>query len=287
LLLTIGALLIAGCGSSSKKSSSTSTTDATTASIPEVVVTATEYSFKFPQPTLPSGLVKITLKNEGTAPEGHQMNLIKMGSLTLNQIKARVAKTDLKGLPADVKFVGGPNGVDPGKSASAIVDLEPGDYAAVCFIPDAKGKPHAALGMISQITVSAGANPVTTIDSKGTITLSDFTFVFPKPMTGDGTFEVKNVGVQVHELALFQILPGKTLEDVKKYVFAQSAATGPPPFASVPGMTGLSTQEHAYLPMDLAPGKYAAFCFYPDTRPGRNDLPHAVGDNMVQEFTIG
>ena len=87
LLLTIGALLVAGCGSSSKSGSSTSTTDATTAGIPEVVVTATEYSFKFPQPTLPSGLVKITLKNDGTAPEGHQMNLIKLGSLTLNQIR--------------------------------------------------------------------------------------------------------------------------------------------------------------------------------------------------------
>ena len=34
------------------------------------------------------------------------------------------------------------------------VDLEPGEYALICFIPDDKdGKPHVAHGMISQITV--------------------------------------------------------------------------------------------------------------------------------------
>ena len=34
------------------------------------------------------------------------------------------------------------------------LDLEPGDYAFVCFVPDpASAKPHIALGMIGELTV--------------------------------------------------------------------------------------------------------------------------------------
>ena len=106
--------------------------------------------------------------------------------------------------------------------------------------------------------MTAAANPATKIDTAGTITLSDFTFVFPTPINGNGTYEIKNAGVQVHEMALFEILPGKSIDDVKKYLFAQGAATGPPPFQSVTGMVGLSHGQHAYLPMNLAPGRYAA-----------------------------
>ena len=35
------------------------------------------------------------------------------------------------------------------------VELTPGDYGLICFVPDAKdGKPHLAHGMVKTITVS-------------------------------------------------------------------------------------------------------------------------------------
>jgi hypothetical protein len=34
------------------------------------------------------------------------------------------------------------------------VNLEPGEYGLICFVPDAKdGKPHIAHGMVTQFTV--------------------------------------------------------------------------------------------------------------------------------------
>jgi uncharacterized cupredoxin-like copper-binding protein len=43
----------------------------------------------------------------------------------------------------------------PGGSASFTVDLTPGNYAFICFLPDAKdGKPHALHGMTKQFTIS-------------------------------------------------------------------------------------------------------------------------------------
>jgi hypothetical protein len=42
----------------------------------------------------------------------------------------------------------------PNTSATIDVDVEPGNYAWLCFVPDpGSGQPHAALGMIAALTV--------------------------------------------------------------------------------------------------------------------------------------
>jgi hypothetical protein len=41
-----------------------------------------------------------------------------------------------------------------GAAAYVTIDFTPGDYALVCFLPDAKdGKPHFTHGMVKQIHV--------------------------------------------------------------------------------------------------------------------------------------
>jgi hypothetical protein len=50
--------------------------------------------------------------------------------------------------------LGGVSGIDVGGSQYFTADFAPGNYALICFLPDAKdGKPHFAHGMIQQITV--------------------------------------------------------------------------------------------------------------------------------------
>jgi hypothetical protein len=49
---------------------------------------------------------------------------------------------------------GGMQGMAAGLRGWAVLDLEPGNYLAVCFIPDpATGQPHVALGMVGSFTV--------------------------------------------------------------------------------------------------------------------------------------
>ena len=56
------------------------------------------------------------------------------------------------------KFAGGPNGIVPGEeAATAWVKLEPGNYLLICGIPDPKGVPHVAQGMIKTLTVASSA----------------------------------------------------------------------------------------------------------------------------------
>lgn len=272
------------CSSSAKTSSPANATTTTVAGgIPEVTVTAADYGFSIPA-TIPSGEVKITLKNVGSDPAGHQIQFVKLGSLPYDEFKTKMANIDLKGLPADTIFVGGPNIVDPGKSASAIINLPPGEYGVTCFVVKDKAGPHAKLGMVARTTAIPGAGssqPV--VKSSGTITLTDFAFTFPKPFNGNGTYEVKSSGTQVHELALFRVLTDKPFDQVKQYIYS-AVQTGPPLAEPVPGLTGLSKGQSAFVDFHLAPGRYAAFCFFPDLKKG--DLPHAIADNMVTEFQV-
>lgn len=48
---------------------------------------------------------------------------------------------------------GGVGAVSAGGQAWVTADLKPGTYVVVCLIPDAKGAPHAALGMLNKVTV--------------------------------------------------------------------------------------------------------------------------------------
>jgi hypothetical protein len=56
--------------------------------------------------------------------------------------------------PAPFAFTGGAAAVKAGSSGWVDLDLTPGTYMAVCFIPTADGTPHALLGMITNFTVA-------------------------------------------------------------------------------------------------------------------------------------
>ena len=54
--------------------------------------------------------------------------------------------------PATAK--GGIAGIKPGSTHFFDVDLTPGEYVLICFVPDSKdGKPHAMHGMLQKVTI--------------------------------------------------------------------------------------------------------------------------------------
>jgi|SRR5579884_301966 len=56
--------------------------------------------------------------------------------------------------PAPVTAIGGASGLANGQHMFIAVDLTPGRYALLCFIPDVKdGKPHSSHGMVKEIDV--------------------------------------------------------------------------------------------------------------------------------------
>jgi uncharacterized cupredoxin-like copper-binding protein len=286
IAVMIGGLAIAGCGSSSKSSDSggTTTTAGAPKDRPKVTITAHDFGYAAPA-TIPAGYVDITLTNQGK--EDHQLQIVKLGSATLAQFKAYAVNTDLTKVKAGTIFAGGPNNAAPGKSVTATVKLEPGEYAIACFIPSADGKPHLAKGMVGEVKVAETADSVDVAPvATSTITLGDFSFTLPANFSGKGTIDVSNQGNQVHEAVLYRLAPGKTVKDAKAFLLTAPGTpppAGPPPFSAVGGTVGLSPQQHAWLSLDLAPGNYMFICFFPDTAKG--GLPHAL-EGMVKGFTV-
>jgi hypothetical protein len=122
----------------------------------DATFTATEYGFDGPD-TLPAGKVTITLVNEGEEP--HEMALfpVEEGRGPEDVLEYIEENPELDG-PPPPWVIGEGTGTfaKPGKTAKPVsAKLEPGTYLAVCFVSTKQSDdtPHAALGMISEITV--------------------------------------------------------------------------------------------------------------------------------------
>ena len=178
---------------------------------------------------------------------------------------------------------GGPNAPDPGTSSSATIYLTPGDYVLLSWIPDRNGTPRFMSGMIAPLTVTefegqAQVEP----DADVTLNFVDFNYVLSEPLSaGPQTIQVTNKGEHPHEVWVARLGEGKTVADL----FAALAPDAPADawqFNGLGGITEIEPGAHAYLDLDLEPGRYALLCFVFDQEQAAAHA--ALG--MVQEFTV-
>ena len=115
-----------------------------------VTITLTDYDFGLSAP-LVAGKQRIRVVN--VAAQAHEVFLVKLGEgRTPADIVAWVEKPN--GPPPGMPF-GGTTGIGTGGENIVSVDLAPGEYALLCFVPDAKdGKMHVMHGMMKQVTVA-------------------------------------------------------------------------------------------------------------------------------------
>ena len=55
--------------------------------------------------------------------------------------------------PRGVTSAGGVGPIGPGGTGRAKLNITAGNYLAICFIPNAEGVPHMALGLIEEFSV--------------------------------------------------------------------------------------------------------------------------------------
>ncbi|HEU5153706.1 MAG TPA: hypothetical protein VFU03_03150 [Gemmatimonadales bacterium] len=112
-------------------------------------ITVTEYAFT-QTPTLTSGHHTILVRNAGA--QDHEVVLVKLPPGVTVEAFAKWTDT-MKGEPPGMPL-GGVTALSSGESADFTVDLTPGDYAMICFVPDAKdGKTHYQHGMMTEFKV--------------------------------------------------------------------------------------------------------------------------------------
>lgn len=115
----------------------------------DLTVKLVDYTFRLTSP-IRAGTRTIRVENAGK--QTHEVELVQFAP---NETAAGLLKwlEKMEGPPPG-KPLGGIAGIEPGMSQSFRADFAPGNYALICFVPDAKdGKPHYAHGMIQQIAV--------------------------------------------------------------------------------------------------------------------------------------
>ncbi len=115
----------------------------------DVRITLADYGFQFSKP-LTAGRHVILFRNVASQP--HEAVLVQLApGKSVGDLAGWLEKREG---PPPGRPIGGIAGIDKGVENTIEVNLEPGEYGLICFVPDAKdGKPHIAHGMITQFTV--------------------------------------------------------------------------------------------------------------------------------------
>ena len=110
----------------------------------QVAVSAVDYAFEFGDPA--AGRTQFTMTNEGD--ERHVMVLFRLADgVTMDEVLASEGEDGIDGPELESETAA------PGETAILTTDLEPGAYGMICYIPNADGTPHLALGMVKEFTV--------------------------------------------------------------------------------------------------------------------------------------
>ena len=116
---------------------------------PTTTLTLADYSFTASTP-LSAGKNVIRVTNTATQP--HEVVIVRVApGKTVGDVAA-FAEKPVGAPPGEV--VGGASFIAPNGENFIDIDLTPGDYGFICFVPDAKdGKPHVAHGMIQSFKI--------------------------------------------------------------------------------------------------------------------------------------
>ena len=239
----------------------------------ELVIKAGEYAFLAPD-TVPAGLTRVRLTNIGKEMHHLQVSRLDDGRTlkdVLDAIAARAVSVPW------LTPVGGPSVVTPGRERDVVVDLAPGNYVLLCFMPEN----HLGKGMARSLVVTPPAQSTRAephFDAR--MVLNDFTFTTtPSLRAGRRTLRVENGAAQWHEVFIARLAPGAKPDDVFAWL---RAPEGPPPFEPAGGAMALGRGQVNYMTVDLSPGEYALLCFVPDVKDHKAHVEHG----MVGAFTI-
>jgi len=115
----------------------------------DVVMTLDDYDFRVSTP-ITRATKTIRLRN--VAEQTHEAIIVKLNpGTTVEQFLGAMEKP--QGPPPGA-LIGGITGIAKGRTVDIPTSFTAGDYALICFVPDAKdGKPHLAHGMVKPFSV--------------------------------------------------------------------------------------------------------------------------------------
>ena len=121
----------------------------TVAPASEVVMTLDDYDFRVSTP-ITSATKSVRFVN--VAEQTHEAVIVRLNPGTT--VQAFLQAMEKPQGPPPGALIGGITGIAKGRTVEVPTTFTPGEYALICFVPDAKdGKPHLAHGMVKQFSV--------------------------------------------------------------------------------------------------------------------------------------
>jgi uncharacterized cupredoxin-like copper-binding protein len=242
-----------------------------------VTAIAKDFAFEAPD-SVPAGWTTFRMLNESA--NLHHMVLFRLeGGKTIADMQAALKNPGPP--PAWLIEVGGPNAPNPKAESNATIELQPGNYAMLCFIDLPDKMPHFMKGMVRPLTVTAAAGTGSAPVADVVVSMADYSFNVKSGALSSGkhVVQVLNDGPQGHEVELVRLAPGKTMKDMLAWI---AKSDGPPPADAIGGIVGIAKGGTGYFNVELSAGNYALICFVPDAKDGKAHFEHG----MIKEFTI-
>ena len=122
-----------------------------------VPIRAVDHAFEGVPPMLPAGIVKLDLSNASLA-EDHELVLLRRAEGEERPIQELLALGEGELFATGALTTKAFTAASPGQEAGTPVELEPGRYVMVCFLPiggaaDGPALPHYTQGMVAELTV--------------------------------------------------------------------------------------------------------------------------------------
>ena len=266
-------------------------------------IAAVDYAFRIPE-SVPSGWTTIRLANEGE--EEHLAVLWKMPGdrgvddyvegvvepfvMAYDSLMAGVV--DEQGMwrifaenaapwSAEVRAMGGPGFIAPGRTADTTVKLEPGRYVMECYVKTPEGEWHTELGMLAEFVVTDDSTGMSEPDADMELTLSNDAIATEGTLTAGGTtiavhyaeHPEAGLGNDVH---LARLEEDGSIEEIVRWTDWRRAEglRAPAPALFLGGAQEMPVGYTSYFTVELEPGRYVL-------------LSEATTvDGLVEEFTV-
>jgi hypothetical protein len=271
VLMVAVALVIAAC-SSSDKTASVAHGDA-------IHFVATDSLYSAPD-SIPSGMTHVAFENHGT--HMHELMFIKLpDGMTREDYVAQVARG--MDFPEGALDCSGVDLLSPGERAEAWLNLNPGNYILGCwFDDDLTSKPLHRVVVTADGHIASGPPRET-----ATVRMIDYRFEISGPIPkGDAVLRVETAGPSMHEMDIYRLKDGRTLDDLRAW---KKAETGAPPMRAMGGVLDSHDMSNVvWFKRSFEPGRYVLWCEMPMIHNAGKDAPHVTHADagMYKEFEV-
>jgi hypothetical protein len=261
-VVLVAALLAFGMSCADDTSEPTATSEPAADNVLKIV----EREYEFAVSGTPSaGTLTVDVSNEGK--EWHELAMAKLlDGKTIEDLRTALEGAEEDEDPFEGIADESAEAVDdlggsqfPGTTyAITGSDIVPGEYALLCFVPNAEGKPHWSLGMLTGFTIGdeeSDASP----EADVTFTADAERLEGPEQVdAGETSMRIVNDSGGTRELGLLRVKDGRTLDDV--YESLEAAEDAPPDPSTAPFdyfAYVFDAEQDRTITVDLTPGTWA------------------------------